>query len=149
MELSELNRMLSGATQEVLESMFFTTLMGAPDDSADSGSQWISARLAFHGDPPGNFGVRMPLETGRQLAASFLGGESEVTESQTGEVICELANMVCGSMLSRLEKESRFELSSPEIEACEAACPQDVTASCAFGLEEGPVVVWLRWENTE
>jgi CheY-specific phosphatase CheX len=145
---SELDQALSDAAAEVLESMFFTTLMEDSETSENAPARWISARLSFHGKPPGRFGVRIPQETARKIAASFLGLEEDaITGTQVGEVVCELANMLCGSVLSRLEKETRFELSQPEIEAPEAVCPADATACRALLLEEGPVKLWLQLER--
>jgi hypothetical protein len=56
--------------------------------------------------------------------------------------------MLCGSVLSRLEKDSRFELASPAIDPPEAGCPECPTAHCAFELEEGSLAVWLELEQT-
>lgn len=143
MPASDLERMLFDSAAEVLETMFFTTLADAAQEV--SSTSWISARLAFHGNPSGRFGVRIPGETGRKIAATFLGLEEDaLTESQTGEVICELANMLCGSVLSRLEKGARFELSHPELEPPDAGCPPGRTACRVFGLEEGHLAVWLE-----
>lgn len=145
---TELDQALSDAAAEVLESMFFTTLMDDFEMSENPPGRWTSARLSFHGKPPGHFGVRIPLETARKITASFLVLEEDaVTETQIGEVVCELANMLCGSVLSRLEKETCFELSQPEIEAPEAVCPADATACCALQLEEGPLALWLQMEH--
>ena len=54
--------------------------------------------------------------------------------------------MLCGSVLSRLEKDSRFELASPAIDPPEAGCPECPTARCVFELEEGSLAVWLELE---
>jgi len=145
---SELGQVLSDSAAEVLESMFFTTLMEDSETGENPPGRRISARLSFHGNAPGCFGVRIPLETARKMTASFLGLEEDaVTESQIGEVVCELANMLCGSVLSRLEKETRFELSQPEIEPPEALCPADATAYRALRLEEGSLALWLQLER--
>ena len=148
MPANELDQMLFDSAVEVVESMFFTSLAGDAEPSAASTGPWISARLTFHGDPSGRFGVRTPTETGRKIASSFLGlEESAVTEAQTGEVICELANMLCGSVLSNMEKETSFELAHPELDPPETGSPEGYTASRVFGLEEGPLTVWLELEQ--
>ena len=150
MAVSELDQMLADSAAAVLENMFFTTPTGDADPAENPQGPWMSARLSFHGNPSGRFGIRTPLETGRKIAASFLGVEEDtVTESQAGEVICELANMLCGSVLSRLEEGIRFELSHPELDSDEAACPEGPTASRLVGLEEGPLALWLELEQAE
>ena len=143
----ELDQMLSDALAEVLESMFFTSVVGDSEPCEHSPEPWISAQLTFHGHAPGRFGVRVPWATGRKVAASFLGTEEDMlSEERVEEVICELANMLCGSVLSRLEKETHFVLSQPGIETPEAVHPTDATACRAFQLEEGPLAVWLELE---
>jgi len=143
MPVSELEQMLCDSTAEVLETMFFTSVMGDAVD-ASSETPWISARLSFDGRPSGRFGVRVPLQSGRKIAADFLGLEADaVSDSQIGEVVGELCNMVCGSVLSRLEKDCRFDLSHPEIEAPDATAP-DYAARRLLELEDGTLDVWLE-----
>jgi CheY-specific phosphatase CheX len=148
MEMSKLDQMVSDCAIEVLESMFFTSLAGDGASCENPDGPWISARLSFHGNPTGRFGVRTGLDTGRKIAASFLGIEEDaLTEPQIGEVVCELANMLCGTVVSRLEEDSRFELAPPSIDPPEAGCPECPTARCAFELEEGRLAVWLELEK--
>ena len=146
MPASDVRQMLLDSAAEVLETMFFTTLASdaAPQDSA---GPWICARLSFRGNPSGSFGVGVPLETGRRIGASFLGLEESITESEAGEVVCELANMLCGSVLSRLGTAARFELSHPQLEPPETGCPKGHTTSRLLGLDEGPLAVWLELEE--
>lgn len=145
MPVSELDQVLFDATAEVLETMFFTTVLGDASPEVASAPR-VAARLSFRGKPSGWFGVCVPLESGRKIAASFLGLEEEsLTELQIGEVVRELANMLCGSVLSRLEKETRFELSPPELDPPEAGCHGDGrTVSRALQLEEGNLAVWVE-----
>jgi CheY-specific phosphatase CheX len=146
MEIREINQLLSDAAIEVLESMFFTSVLEATDSVEHSVEGWVSAQLSFRGTPPGRFGIRTSPEASRKLAASFLGQEEDsITETQFGDVICEMANMLCGSVLSRLEKDSLFELSQPKVGPAEM--PACVSAVCGFSLEEGPMEVWLAIEE--
>lgn len=145
--MSDLHRMLFDSAEAVLETMFFTGVTGDAEPVASS-SPAISARLSFHGNPSGSFGVSVPLGTGRTIAASFLGVEEEaLTESQIGEVVCELANMLCGSVLSRLESKTGFELVHPELDLGETSWRQDASVvSRAFELDAGTLEVWARLE---
>jgi hypothetical protein len=43
----------------------------------------------------------------------------EVADGETREVVCELANMMCGSALSRVDTKATFQLTHPEITARE------------------------------
>ena len=38
-----------------------------------------------------------------------------MSSERAGEVVCELANMLCGSVLSRMDATAVFELSCPEL----------------------------------
>jgi CheY-specific phosphatase CheX len=147
---NEMQQMLSAATAEVLESMFFTSPAGYSEGRAQADAAAISARLSFRGRPSGVLGVRVPLPTGRQLAASFRGRENaQLSEVQVGEVVCELANMICGSVLSLVERDCRFDLSQPLIDGPGAPRPECATASRVFELEEGRLAVWLALEDEE
>jgi Chemotaxis phosphatase CheX len=144
MRRTDVQQIFLESASEVLETMFFTGV--AEEDSEEGcGDSLMCAELAFRGSPSGRFGVRTPVATGRLVAASFLGLEAaEVSEAQIGDVVCELANMFCGSVLSRLEAGARFELMHPEIDERRTdwrEIPEAVGHT--FGLEEGTVTVWM------
>jgi CheY-specific phosphatase CheX len=105
---------LAESAQEVLEKMFFLDLSPAGPELA--ASQTISAEVIFDGDPPGSFRLAMDRNSARSAAADFLGLDpSELNTVQQNEVLCELANMICGSVLSRIESNATFRLGKPEI----------------------------------
>lgn len=110
---------LSHAARDVLEKMFFScALTEAGGWQAAPGSH-IGARLEFQGDARGVLELAIARSAARSLAANFLGAEreEEIADAQVGEVVCELANMICGSVLSRLDFGETFQLSSPELQA--------------------------------
>lgn len=147
---TELEQMLTDAVAEVLETMFFTSLAEDGEPPAPVTGPCVCTKLSFRGIPSGRLGVRVPLETARKMAATFLGVEEEaVTETQLGEVACELSNMVCGSVLSRVESEAPFELLHPEIGPRETGCPRKgQVAGRTIALEEGVLEVWLELEQS-
>jgi CheY-specific phosphatase CheX len=148
---SDLGQLLSESATEVLETMFFTSTLSEQAPPEPVAGPGICATLSFQGDPPGRFGLRLPAGTARKIAASFLGkNEAEVSEIQIGEVVSELANMLCGSVLSRLEKETMFHLSHPEID------PAGVGRRCSLKgfhkslqMEEGTIGLWLDLEQPQ
>lgn len=107
---------LREAVGQVLE-MFFAEVLGecaepelAPDD--------IAVLLAFQGEPSGSLLMRVTGRAARQIAAAFLAlDEMDVSAGRTRDVACELANMICGSVLSQLEATSAFHLSGPQLVA--------------------------------
>jgi CheY-specific phosphatase CheX len=112
-EPGEIQAALESAVEEVLETMFFTAVLGSaagppPHESqrtatATGEKRDLTAELSFQGDLAGRVLISVSSNLARVIAASFLGSEEDdVSDSQTCEVICELANMICGSALSRL-----------------------------------------------
>jgi CheY-specific phosphatase CheX len=109
---------LRESVDEVLEKMFFAETLGecSAGDSADSTGAEIAAGLTFAGKSSGSLLLRVSAAAARQIAADFLGlDESELSDLKTSEVLRELANMICGSVLSRLESAATFHLGAPRI----------------------------------
>ena len=108
---------LQASVNEVLEKMFFVETLGEslrPTEDPNDGE--IGVALTFQGMPSGSFLLRVTPRAARQIAADFLGiDEAEVSDVQTSEVVRELANMICGSVLSRVESSAVFQLAAPRI----------------------------------
>jgi CheY-specific phosphatase CheX len=121
--------LLTSAT-DVLEAMYFTGVMGLSEVGV-AGAGW-TAQLEFQGELSGTFQLGMNGETARLLAANFFGEEeSEVTATAVADMVGEMANMICGSVLSRMETESHFKLSHPVVEAA-----ADPTAGMECGVQQ-------------
>jgi CheY-specific phosphatase CheX len=148
MASNELQQILSESATEVLESMFFTSPLESSAFCDGPTENSIAAGLFFRGTPPGRFGICASMDAARSLAASFLGEDLEsMGEQQCGEVICELANMVCGSVLSRLEKDVLFELTQPKIGEPYSSRPEGASVSLTLELEEGSLLAWILVEE--
>jgi CheY-specific phosphatase CheX len=107
---------LRDSVKDVLEKMFFVQTLGESHVDGPAAADQITAQLTFEGQPPGALTMRVTSAAARQIAADFLGvDEQEVSELRVAEVVCELANMICGSVLSRMESASSFHLSTPQI----------------------------------
>ena len=108
---------LQESVNEVLERMFFVETLGeAADPAEDPQANEIAVGLSFQGEPSGSFLLRLTGAAARQIAADFLGiDEAEVSDTQTSDVVRELANMICGSVLSRVESAATFRLAAPRI----------------------------------
>jgi len=140
-------QMLSTAAEQVLETMFFTAVYGfAPEGEPDTPR--FAARLGFEGTPSGALTIGISLPAAHTLAANFLAvdGEDGLTDAQVGGVICELANMICGALLSRVESEEHFRLSSPELLPADAA-PAACQHRRSLDLGDGTLDLWLAVEN--
>jgi two-component system chemotaxis response regulator CheY len=105
------HELLRASARQVLETMFFSTVESdLPPDSVDCG---LSAWITFSGSISGRFALVLSAEAATNVANNFLGltGE-EVDAQQEGQVVRELANMVCGRFLSHFAPDGRFDLSA-------------------------------------
>jgi len=107
-------RSLDLAVTETLETMFFADALPAPLAGLPSGG--ISSVVRFEGDATGLLELRVSESSAKELAASFLGIDPpEVDRIQIESVCGEMANMICGAMVSIAAPEGRFALSPPQV----------------------------------
>lgn len=133
------NAFLFAAAQEVLETMFFTSVYGISQGSA-TGNVLFST-LRFEGDPSGTVTIGISEGTVRPMAANFLGLEAdEITSNQLEQVCSELANMVCGNVLSRTAADRTFRLTHPQT-------TQKMVSSGAIIVTFESIIVNLDIEN--
>ena len=135
---------LSVAAADVLETMFFSPVLGEAAAEAAPSLTALAARLRFTGGRSGAFALRVSASAAETIAANFLGEETEhPAAGQVSDVICELANMMCGAVLSRMDREAHFDLGPPElVNPLETAAPEAV--SRAFDVGNGEVTVFLE-----
>lgn len=110
---STLSVSLREAVDEVLETMFFVQNEGQPVQDRPL-EELVASRVDFEGNPSGMLTLRITRQAARGMAADFLGQDpAELPPDRTTEVVSELANMICGAVLSRVESETTFRLSPP------------------------------------
>ena len=154
MQTSNFDPLLTSAAAEVLESMCFISVAEHCEEPATADAKWVAAKLHFQGPFSGDFGLCAPLGTAQIIASNFLGeDESGIDPSQIVEVLCELANMICGSFLSRFESKGVYDLSPPVLDDLSppvfdtlSAQPQARATCQTLQLDEGIVRVWLNLE---
>lgn len=111
-----LSAALAESVSEVLEKMFFIRVLDPSEPIQATSDSEISAAVSFRGDPSGALTLRVTHGVARSIGADFLGeSEEDLSERQIEEVIRELANMICGSVLSRVEGSTTFHLAEPSI----------------------------------
>ncbi len=119
-------RLLPEMAARTLETMFFTL----PDSvslgctfvkSGRPSGELICASLTFRSptsqcSAAGHFGLIASYSVAKKLSADFLGWDEDagVAQDRVISVIAELANMICGAVLSEMEFDASFDLSSPE-----------------------------------
>jgi CheY-specific phosphatase CheX len=142
--MREISELLSTATADVLETMFFTPVIGEAGAVGATPAPALAARLSFSGAKQGTLAVRISAQAAETIAASFLGEEEgQPAPLKILDVICELANMICGSVLSRLDSEAHFELGHPElVDPLELQSVEGTSRS--FDIGDGEVAVLLH-----
>jgi CheY-specific phosphatase CheX len=147
--------LLPESARQTLETMFFV----APDTvsmfAGRPAGALIAATLSFQGLPHGRFGLVVPNALARTLAVNFIGCDegAELGPGQVTGVIGELANMICGAVLSRLESDASFDLGAPETVEVGADDPGPDFSSgtpsiCRLEFPEGALVVFLAFEDS-
>ena len=154
MQSEQIANVLGDAAQTVLETMFFTMAEGETEPVFPPEIRLIRVTLDFSGEWPGTFDLRTPIHCARAIAESFAGleaTEEEMSAEKVGEVLCELANMVCGSTLSRLASGKIFDLGVPRLldggETLEAAVPNAITVSRGLNLGDGILALAMAIEG--
>jgi len=101
------------------------------DEAADSLADAIAVELAFDGERSGSMCLRLTAGVAREIAADFLGMEgAEISADQISEVARELANMICGSVLSRVGSAATFCLGTPRIVTAGEECAGCLWTTC-------------------
>ena len=128
--------------------MFFIRSLGGGGEPADGSV--ITAHLAFRGDPSGSLTLRIGALGARAIAADFLGAEeTDLSDREVGEVVCELANMICGSVLSRVESAATFRLATPRLVELLETPAGERSAEYTVEISGGFMVVSIETEATE
>jgi len=162
MKASDFSALVPDCCSEVLDSMYFTTVLetshptpfdgldrpDAPVQPALSPSEYAFT-LRFEGEVRGSFGLHLAGNTARTLAANFLGeDDSTLSPQDVSEVVGELTNMLCGSVVSRIEGHSKFALSHPEpIFALPTLTAEDSLISLLH-TDDGVITTWVIVDET-
>jgi CheY-specific phosphatase CheX len=140
--MADLENLLDSAAEEVLETMFYTGIFG-PGTEGDG--PYVSAGVSFKGSRNGVLDVAAQESTATALAASFLGEAAEsVPVEQIPTVIGELANVLCGVVLGRVEEGGQFVIAPPQVSRLDLAnLARNLEVRRVFELEEGTLSVGL------
>ncbi len=128
---------------DVLETMFFTEA-----EVVACEHEWLReapcAHIRFEGSHSGEMLLAVSKEAADPIAGAFLGIDiEELNDAQRGQVIEELANILCGAMLSHLWPESKLALAPPELTFWQDWAPAEKLHRC-FVIPEGNLAVTIR-----
>jgi len=144
---SECHPWLVESVSDVVESMCYSSADVIENPPVSAEELWVGRRLEFSGPCQGSFGLRVAKAAARLLGSSFLGQDiDEVDDVQPGEIVGEIANMICGAVLNRMEPNLAFALSPPydDQDLSRFAPPSSGRMELAFELEEGRLFAWLE-----
>jgi CheY-specific phosphatase CheX len=146
-EAPEFGAVVARVAAEVLETMFFEEAVPSACEHAWL-ARAVSAQLSFDGSHCGEFLLSVSPDTARSIAAGFLAVDpEEMSGTQTGEVILELANILCGALMSTLWPESNLSLGTPELVSAGHRFPE--ATHCCFSLPEGQVAVSVELRTAD
>lgn len=132
------------AALEVLETMFFEFPTEEPALQEQPPESVSLARAVFSGGARGELQVALSGACPRTLAAAFLGiDEEEAGEAEQRSMVVELANVLCGSTMSRIQPSSRLHIEQPLF----ATTPPQTGPWISFPLEAGRMSVYARIEE--
>jgi hypothetical protein len=140
----ELPEAVDGVVGEVLATMFFSDAEPARCEHG-----WIAdaacVGVRFEGSHWGQVHLAVAREAVEPVASAFLGLDAGADEAERLEVVLELANILCGAVLSRIWPESRLQLSAPEA----ALWPGEEACSLhrCFEMPEGRLAFCVRVEG--
>lgn len=133
------------ATLEVLDTMFFELPVDVPAECSGPGPGALAAHAHFTGSAEGELVVSTQRETLRRMTAAFLGMEEEaIPDSESSAVLCELANMLCGSAVSRIDPSARITIDCPQIISAAEVSPRPWLR---FPLECGSLAISLTYKG--
>lgn len=147
---AEYGEILRSVCSEVLETMFFSEAI--PGDCEHSWlSSAVSVRVSFIGTHFGQMWLSVSGEAAASIASAFLALDpQEIANLEQGQVILELANILCGAVLSRLWPESGLQLDAPQLAGGESGVAGlesgvDNGLHCCLVLPEGHLSISVRW----
>ena len=128
--------------------MFFIDVLGEVAEPPPQ-PETVTVQVNFEGDPPGYFQMRIARPAANAVAADFLGEDLEtLTVRQSTDVTLELANMICGAVLSRIESRAAFRLGSPEVVADDTVQPKSGEETrCTVDTGSGALTVAIQMET--
>ncbi len=131
---------LREAATKLSKSVFIPTeVIG--DKCACPDEPLCGASLEFRGAYAGTFFAMLAPGVARSLAADCFGLPSdEITAERESQLTCELANVLCGAVLNRLDPNARVHLSPPQPTS---ECPRHLRWCERLETPKGPLCVGL------
>ena len=147
--------LLPSIVAEVAEQVYFADAeQGEAEQFAaelEARGAWLHARVGFRGLVTGSLEILLPPDLVSELGIAALGGVSgALTDEQLNDVAGEMANMLCGALLTRANRDQRFELMPPQVvRVMDLPSGADTAVTeLLFSVNDRPAIVRFRvWET--
>jgi len=120
---------------------------------AEGGSEWLRAEVDFKGPIAGRFELVAPAPLARHLCASFAGAEpEEIGEGDLLDFTGELANMMCGTWLTRACRHDAFSLMPPRVDRGQpdlATSDDELSERFYLSIDDAPIRLALHWDRAD
>jgi CheY-specific phosphatase CheX len=140
--MAEIGTLIGETVEKVLETMCFSAVMGPVESGQAQASLGMGACVSFRGPSRGSVLIGCSPAGAQFLAKNFLG-EEIVSDEQSSQFLLELANMICGAVVSAFGGAGQYDLSLPESVA-PASLLSGSGIRCDFELEQGCLSVVVR-----
>jgi len=109
--MKEMKEIMMAAIFDVVEQMFYVFLEPVGDEYSDYA---MEAAIQFKGDLKGEMSILVSKELAESMVHNLLGLEKgQMTKEDIEDCVKEVANMICGNFLGRLDPTRVFDLSMP------------------------------------
>jgi hypothetical protein len=159
-QLADYKGALLSAVAEVAENSLFA-FADASDEAAfdaaaaasNTDGDWLRACIHFTGPIGGQFALTVPAALARHLCAAFAGAETpdDIGEGDLIDFTGELANMMCGTWLTRACRHNAFNLTPPCVRrggpdrATGGVTGEVDSASFYLAIDDTPIRLEIDW----
>lgn len=153
MTVERIRELIPPLVSEILETMFFCEAeleaVTAAGETSEHSLEFVDDEdpvyrivIDFQGSPSGRFWLRVTANAAKSLAADFLGVDrDDVDEARSLQTAFELGNMICGSVVSRVESQAAFALTAPRLFSVGDTLPDVRPPYVSFAVSGGKVEV--------
>ena len=109
---------LSEATKEIFDTMIMVPVQAQPSlqEKITYFDQTVSSVVGLAGDFQGLVGVHAGEEVALSIAGSFLESDFEEVDEEVKDALCELANMIAGSIKTSMSQQQyNVQISIPSV----------------------------------
>lgn len=141
-----MNDVVIEAAKEVFETMIFLDIETTPDNCAPLDGQSIFASITFIGSLEGRLTIHVSQDCGSLIARNMLGmdAQEDVSQEEACDAIGEVANMVLGSIKTRIQDQYKdIQVSVPSV-----IIGREIKNSFGESVQRAAVCVHLDEEHT-